>query len=212
MLTTLYNRLPGHYDHVMSSTAESIMLGDGEDGLFESEGLKDDTVEQLEAVFDDPDRFSLLRKVALKSLVVENVDFIQALRQWKVEAEESIVKATGKASDEVKLLAKLLFEKYLEAGSDEEVNISSSTRQKLKMAMEQWVENVPMLTNEEASQAFQSNIHGHNKIFDEAKKEITFMLAQNIWKKFASEEMEVIMSNDVEKGSYSPSGKVHARG
>ena len=101
----------------------------------QKENSHDTGLEDMKIVFDDPIRYAMFRNICDKGLIIENVDFIEAVAQWKLEAAGLIVIASGKASNVMKIKAMKLIQSYLEVGSDNEVNISSATRTELLLNM-----------------------------------------------------------------------------
>lgn len=99
MMSHIKKSIPGldssamlHSGSTNSDTNGSLTLKDDDDSpLFKVAAVKDDNLVEMDKVFDDPDRMALFREYAVKGLLVENVDFIQAVNDFMSKSEDQIV-------------------------------------------------------------------------------------------------------------------------
>lgn len=61
------------------------------------------------------------KQIAADALILENVDFIESLLKFKTCSEELLIKSSGDASNEMKKLASIIYERYVQVLSEDEV-------------------------------------------------------------------------------------------
>ena len=89
-------------------------MTDSEDSpLYAVEAVKDDNLMEMDKVFDDTERLMLFREYAQNGLLLENVDFIQAINEFKSMAEDHIVRSSVTANQDIKSDAKAIFEQFI---------------------------------------------------------------------------------------------------
>ena len=87
---------------------------DSEDSpLYAVEAVKDDNLLEMDKVFDNAERLTLFREYAQKGLLLENVDFIQAINEFKSMAEDHIVRSSVTANQDMKSDAEAIFEQFI---------------------------------------------------------------------------------------------------
>ena len=89
-------------------------------------------------VIQHPTRSKILDALAAKTLTTENLDFIRAVLAFEDEAQQSMVLASGQASDMIKEKAEQLYAHFVKQNCEKEVNVSSSTRVKVEKALKYW--------------------------------------------------------------------------
>jgi len=142
----------------------------------------------------DQERARNFRDYAEKALVVENVDFLLAVNKYRKDAADVLIESSKHGNRFMKELAIKNFKEYLKVGSDNEVNVSSATRQKTLAHIETWNEHEPLMNNDTAEYVLDDDTRLHIDVFQSAAKEIAIMLYQNIWIKFRAQELEASMS------------------
>ena len=67
----------------------------------------------MDKVFDNAERLTLFREYAQKGLLLENVDFIQAINEFKSMAEDHIVRSSVTANQDMKSDAEAIFQQFI---------------------------------------------------------------------------------------------------
>ena len=178
----------GNNSNYASSVSVHVM--DEEGPLYALEQPQDNNLDDMMHVLTNPTRRKLFYSVAKKALVSENVDFINAVLQYRKEAELRLVSQSGLVSDEMQKDATELYKKFIVAGSDSEVNISSKTRSLVESKVKKWSLNQPLFSSDQSRECLLGDTSNRYDIFEPAFKEITIMLYQNLWAKFRSLETE----------------------
>ena len=180
------------YAHNSNANASSVsaVLEDADGPLYALEQPQDNNLDEMMKVFTNPARGKLFYSIAKKALVSENVDFITAVLQYRKEAELRLVTQSSLVSDDMQKDATKLYKKFIVAGSDSEVNISSKTRSFTESALSKWILNQPLTTVEQAQLSLHNDSLKRYDVFEPAMKEISIMLYQNLWNKFRSCETE----------------------
>jgi len=142
----------------------------------------------------DPERANNLREYAEKALVVENVDFLLAVNKYRTDSVNSLIESSKQSNRCMKEGAKECFKNYMQVGSNNEVNVSSSTRHAALAHIETWNENDPIMNNDTAEYVLDDDSKLHIDVFHKAAKEISIMLYQNIWIKYRTQELESSMA------------------
>ena len=93
----------------------------------------------------------MFRDIATKGLLIENVDFLQAILSYKSKAEDHIVRSSVAANGLIKRDAEALFGQFLKVDSPHEVNVSSTTRGLFMARMREWVDDDAMILSTEVS-------------------------------------------------------------
>lgn len=189
-----------------SSNLSSEKLSYDENG--DSPAYKQKTVlasdiSELIIAIEDPSRLKILRDLAVKNHLVENVDFICGVLKFKEEAAQLIVNSSGVASDDIKTQAMAMWYQYLQINSPDEVNVCSTTREMLKAQLDQWAPNVTVIPKKIAHHLLQTDSEHRITIFEVAYREILKMLYQNLWTKFRVEEAKAYT---LEKGEEDSEG------
>lgn len=151
-------------------------------------------LEDMYHALADDERSKKLRDYAAKALVVENVDFLLAVNGYRKACTEALIESSKEGNRHMKQLANDCFHKYMKVGCDEEVNVSSNTRQKALAHIETWNEYEPLMNSETAEYVLDDDTKLHVDVFHSAAKEIAIMLYQNIWIKYRAQELEESMS------------------
>jgi hypothetical protein len=150
-------------------------------------------LEDMQTALKDPERTQKFRQFAEKALVVENVDFLLAVQKYRKTSAEMLSECSKTANDRMKELAMKCFYDYMEAGCDNEVNVSSACRNKTNTQLKDWEEKKSLLNDESAEDILNDDMDNRVDVFERAAKEISIMLYQNIWEKFRHEEIESTM-------------------
>jgi DNA-binding transcriptional ArsR family regulator len=158
-------------------------------------------INELVTAMEDPSRLKILRNLALKNHLVENVDFICGVLRFKEEAEQLIMNSSGAASDEMKTQAMAMWYQYLQINSPDEVNVSSTAREMLKTQLDQWAPNVKVVSKMAARGSLETDSEHRLIIFESAYREILTMLYQNLWTKFRVEEAQALTLEDGDNDS-----------
>lgn len=148
---------------------KSVLLGD---------------INDLIVALQDPHRLEILRDLATKALMMESVDFICKVLEYKARAEELMVQSSSVASDEMKTQALVLYSQYLQANSPDEVNVSAATRGVLRNQFDLWIPNLEMISKEVARSNLEADTKHRVLVFEPAYREVLIMLYQNLWTKF----------------------------
>jgi hypothetical protein len=141
----------------------------------------------------DEERANKLRNYAEKALVVENVDFLLAVNDYRKKSAKSLIESSKRCSHDMQKFAHECFRKYMVVGCDDEVNVSSFTRQKTIAHIETWDTDEPLMNNDTAEYVLDDDTQLHIDVFQGAAKEIAIMLYQNIWLKYRAQEVEDAM-------------------
>jgi hypothetical protein len=142
----------------------------------------------------DPERAQKLREYAEKALVVENVDFLLAVNKYRKDSVNALIEASKHGNHHMKEGAKECFKHFMQVGCNNEVNVSSNTRNTALAHIETWNEHEPIMNNDTAEYVLDDDVKLHIDVFQKAAKEIAIMLYQNIWIKYRTQELETSMA------------------
>jgi DNA-binding transcriptional ArsR family regulator len=75
-----------------------------EDGpVYKQKSIQIGDINELLYALEDPVRLNILRSLAVKNHLVENVDFICGVLKYKTQSEAMVVNSSSVASDEMKV-------------------------------------------------------------------------------------------------------------
>lgn len=151
------------------------------------------SLDDMYRVLANPTELDKFREIATKSLLVENVDFIMAVQKYHSKSRGYFIEYSKQINDQMKQDAKDCFKQFINIGSENEVNISSSTRSQIMKRLGEWVDHTPFCSFETAQGILDKDEFHHDKIFEKAYSEISIMLYQNLWNKYRSEQIEQSM-------------------
>jgi hypothetical protein len=160
--------------------------------IYQQKSVQIGDINELIVAIEDPSRLKILRNLAVKNHLVENVDFICGVLKFKEEAEQLIMNSSGAASDEMKTQAMAMWYQYLQINSPDEVNVSSTARELLKAQLDRWAPNVKVISQMVARSSLETDSEHRITLFDVAYREILTMLYQNLWAKFRVEEAKAL--------------------
>jgi hypothetical protein len=106
--------------------------------IYKAKSLNAGDINDLVLALQDPYRLEILRDLATKGLMLENIDFICEVFHYKTRAEAMMMNCTSVASDEMKAEGLLLYGQYLQINSPDEVNVSATTRAVLENQFKLW--------------------------------------------------------------------------
>lgn len=130
------------------------------------------------------------RKIAEKSLLVENLDFILAINTYRKKSKDYFIEFSKQINNNMKKDAFECYKKFIEINSEFEVNISSSTRSTILKHFEIWLDNQEFFSVETVQSILNNDERHHIDIFEKAYSEISIMLYQNIWIKYLAEQIK----------------------
>ena len=130
------------------------------------------------------------RNIAEKSLLVENLDFILAINDYRNKSKNYLIEFSKQINNNMKKDAYECFKKFIEINSEYEVNISSSVRSRIINQLETWMDNQEFCSIETIQTIINNDEYHHIHIFEKAYNEISIMLFQNIWHKYLSEQIK----------------------
>jgi len=162
-----------------------------DDPLFKSSNFCDTS--DIKAVLKDEKRLELLRELAAKGLLSENLEFLETLEKLPTQYENKIVTSSDTMSYDMYEIAKRIYDKFCIEGSEKEVNISDCVRQKLGASLKSWPTARPIISSKMAQAIIEEDILETGKLFDAAANEIRQVLRQNLWTKFKTMETEMQM-------------------
>jgi Regulator of G protein signaling domain len=171
------------------------------DPMYRVSSISGDDIASMLAAITDPDRSRIFKEVALKCHVLENVNFIEDVIKFTDEdSVEMVMRSTASANDTMLSRARELFDKYVRAGSEEEVNVSSKARAAIETSLNSWAalqEPFP-LSHQHAKLCLVDDLHVNIRaqVFHVAFKEISLMLYQNMWTKFRIAETQAAAEDE----------------
>ena len=180
--------------HRKQSTSVSMLELDLEGPGYTNEIPDAHLLEDMYNVLKDPEQAETFRAYANKALVVENVDFMLAIQDYRQKSAELLMETTKRSNDQMKTLAMECFANYIQVNSANEVNVCSATREKTLEMLHQWNEQTVLMDIETAKMALDDDPKNRVDIFERAYKEIGIMLFQNIWNKYRAVQIETSMS------------------
>eukprot|EP00596_Hydrurales_sp_CCMP1899_P000224 CAMPEP_0119053544 /NCGR_PEP_ID=MMETSP1177-20130426/74495_1 /TAXON_ID=2985 /ORGANISM="Ochromonas sp, Strain CCMP1899" /LENGTH=1024 /DNA_ID=CAMNT_0007033523 /DNA_START=272 /DNA_END=3346 /DNA_ORIENTATION=- len=186
---------------VNNQSAENYDDMTGDCPVYQQRTIQLGDINELVTAMEDPSRLKILRNLALKNHLVENVDFICGVLRFKEEAEQLIMTSSGAASDEMKTQAMAMWYQYLQINSPDEVNVSSTAREMLKTQLDHWAPNVKLVSKLAARGSLEADAEHRLIIFESAYREILTMLYQNLWTKFRIEEAQALTLEDGDNDS-----------
>jgi len=187
---------------VIDSNAMSSLIEDGQgELLYHIKTATDDDVMCMIDVIMDTERGKLFKDVADSQHVLENVHFIEDV--LKFQSEETLaflIDSTKYANILMYERASEILYKYIEAGSEEEVNVSAHSRTLVENSIKNLITfrqpySIPI---QYAKKLIVDDpyINQRANIFEPAFKEIVKMLFQNLWTKFKVAETEKIAGEE----------------
>lgn len=196
IIDIIIHKLIHKMSNVVSSRKQSSVISLSSFETIEGPGYKNEEPEldDMYNALSDPERANNLREYAEKALVVENVDFLLAVNKYRKESTEALIESSKQSNRHMKEYAEACFKNYMVVGCNNEVNVSSNTRQKTLSHIETWNEHEPIMNNETAEYVLDDDVKLHIDVFQKAAKEIAIMLYQNIWIKYRTQELESSMS------------------
>ena len=183
-----------HFISALSGIDEDNLKQQQEDSpVFQRDTPSDNNLNEMMVVLGHPERAKLFESVAKKALCLENVEFLLAVMKYQKEAARLLTHHSCSASEELKSEAQIIVKNYINANSDQEVNVSSKTRGIVEKHTKEWPINTPLLTPEKATELMNLEyVKSRVNIFDPAVKEIGIMLYQNLWNKFRTIETQAL--------------------
>ena len=145
---------------------------------------------EMHRIINDETDTLKFRKMVEKSLLVENLDFILAVDNYRNNSKKEMIEFSKQMNNNMKKNAHECFKKFIEINSELEVNISSSVRLLIAKHLETWIDNKEFCSIKTIESILNENEHRHIHIFEKAYNEISIMLYQNIWNKYISEEIK----------------------
>lgn len=121
---------------------------------------KQTEVDKIEAILTDEYLHDRFKDFCLRNYCIESFNFLEAVRKFKEINRE-------KAEPERLLAMKECYETFIRPFAPEEVNVSHHTRQQIKRIYESTDRDTPL-----------------EFLFEDAKKEISRMLIQNLHDRF----------------------------
>ena len=159
-----------------------------------------DITAMIEAL-KDPTRRINFCEAADKAFVGENTRFLCAVIDFKEEAMSQASTATVPSCEWAKKKAAEINTEYCAQNAPNEVNISSSVRNRLKGKLDKWADG-PLMSTAQFELALGveggASSHMHTDVFHGAVKEIGLMLYQNIWTKFKNDETALLACEGVD--------------
>ena len=114
-------------------------------------------------------------------MVVESLTFLRTVLEFKRRSEALVQEQSACASNQMKDSAKGIIDRHIGSSSVEEVNVSARCAEALRKAMDDWTDNVPIVSPQCAQQSLAEDALKRVEVFDTAYKEISMLLYQNIW-------------------------------
>ena len=145
---------------------------------------------EMYKVIHNEDDLKKFRNIAEKSLLVENLDFILAIDNYRNNSKKYLVEFSKQINKNMKQDAYDCFKKFIEINSELEVNISSSVRSRIVDQLKNWKDNNEFCSLETIQSILDEEEHHYIHIFEKAYNEISVMLYQNIWNKYLTEEIK----------------------
>lgn len=155
-------------------------------------------LDEMQQVLCDENRGPLFREIAQRALIFENVAFLDALNELPERYSNSFVTSSHTLPKEVVTVARDIFDKFCESGSELEVNISDKTRNTIRERLKTISQRQePYMSHTVAHSILREDLMGLGSLMEEASSEIRVILYQNIWCKFKAAETELKMSADL---------------
>ena len=177
---------------VQSVSAISVIAGDADEmPIYEIEAPQDSNLDDMLTAIADPVRGKLFQKFARRLLLSENVDFLLAVLDYRKRAEEELGRRTIGVNGDLLDLAKKLYSRFILAGSESEVNVSSTQRSQIEGLLSRWPLSEPLISAEQVRVALNADPKKRALVFEPAFKEILTVLYQNSWHKFRAHEAEM---------------------
>ena len=145
---------------------------------------------EMYKIINNKNDLQKFRKIAEKSLLVENLDFILAIDNYRKNSKNDFIEFSKQINKNMKKNAYDCFKKFIEINSDLEVNISSSVRSRIVNHLEIWKDDKEFCSIETIQSILDNDKYHHIDIFEKAYNEISIMLYQNMWNKYLTEEIK----------------------
>jgi len=184
--------------HVSSINASIHNLADDRDEPeFQKDIPEENSLAEFVAAMNDPRRYKLLETVAKNCFCKENLDFVMQIQGFNAMAR-SIVRAESKSiNSSIREYAISLIKKYVGSQAEEEVNLPAKKCAQITLAMQEWMEQSDLVSDETAGLLLGSiPMKKRMEMFEPAYKEILIMLYQNVWNKFRTLEMQSMAAGE----------------
>ena len=184
--------------HVSSINASIHNLADDRDEPeFQKDIPEENSLAEFVAAMNDPRRYKLLETVAKNCFCKENLDFVMQIQGFNAMAR-SIVRAESKSiNSSIREYAISLIKKYVGSQAEEEVNLPAKKCAQITLAMQDWMEQSDLVSDETAGLLLGSiPMKKRMEMFEPAYKEILIMLYQNVWNKFRTLEMQSMAAGE----------------
>jgi len=145
---------------------------------------------EMHNVINNENELHKLRNIAEKSLLVENLDFILTINNYRNEIRKYFIESSKQINNNMKKDAYECYKKFIETNSEFEVNISSSVRSKIINKIETWLDDQEICSVDTIQTIMNDDEYHHIHIFEKAYNEISIMLYQNIWNKYLAEQIK----------------------
>jgi len=145
---------------------------------------------EMYKVINNETELKKFRNIVEKSLLVENLDFILAIDNYRKNSKKYFIEFSKQINNKMKQDAYEYFKKFIEINSEQEVNISSSVRSRIVNQLDNWKDEATFCSLETIQTILDNDEHHHINIFEKAYNEISIMLYQNMWNKYLSEEIK----------------------
>ena len=145
---------------------------------------------EMHDVINNVNEVQNFRSIAVKSLLVENLDFIIAINTYHKKSKDYFIEFSKQINNNMKKDAYECYKKFIEINSESEVNISSSTRSNILKQFDNWLDNREFCSVEIIQSILNNEEQHHINIFEKAYNEISIMMYQNIWNKYLSEQIK----------------------
>ena len=154
----------------------------------------EDSLAEMSKMMADEDRFAVFESMAKKAMCYENIRFLNAITEYKHRAMFALVSHSRNANDDIAVAADQIISRHVNSSADEEVNVSSNTRQSIISQRMAWQSYTPLLSQDKAVEILSQDKDKRMELFDKAYREISIMLYQNLWCKFRAEEAAAQMA------------------
>eukprot|EP01036_Dinobryon_divergens_P038316 gene38316-50292_t len=145
------------------------MLSHGEDDdgpAYAKVVPQDDSLDMMLTALKDPKRLKVLQDVAAKSLTSENLDFLLKVLAYEEDCRKVLVQHSGAASDALLEKASQIYNFHIRVNSEEEVNVSSSSRAAFEKRLKDWAPSAPLMTPEDAAKLLANDFLKRSTIFE----------------------------------------------
>lgn len=179
--------------YLTESSALIEYASESESPIYSDKIIDKNSLQDMYDALYDPIRSKQFLMFTEASLFLKYADFLLRVTKFMNTCDELLVESSKNANDMIKLNAYACYHLYIRLGGDRQLKIEPGTHNKIMEQINQWENQLPILTIESAQKILIDEQNDNIFLFQKAYDEVSIILYQNVWDRFRQYEIEKAM-------------------